>query len=141
MELEETNEPDQLVFNPLTDNFNGEKTLETNPEHLLTQKYDLEFEVDPLFQKRSAQFDDSSYNKLMLNSVAVSSEMEIQFSANTKVPLSRKGDKSWLELCRSEIPARHELFNARVCNDLAWFKEELVRSLDYNELLEEQKTF
>jgi len=47
--MEETNEPDLLVFNPLKENFEGDRTLETNPENLLTNKYDLEFEIDPLF--------------------------------------------------------------------------------------------
>ena len=65
------------MFNPLKDSLEGERTLETNPENLLTQKYDMEFEVDPLFQKRSAQFDDSNFTKLMLNATQVTPALEI----------------------------------------------------------------
>ena len=36
----------------------GAKTLEKNPDNLDVEQYDIEFDVDPLFKKTSAKFDE-----------------------------------------------------------------------------------
>lgn len=43
--------------NKSTDSY-GIKTLEKNPESLDVIQYDIEFDVDPLFKKTSAKFDE-----------------------------------------------------------------------------------
>ena len=36
----------------------NKKTIETNIDHLNLSKFDLEYDVDPLFKKNSARFDE-----------------------------------------------------------------------------------
>ncbi len=47
------------------------KTLEKNLNNINTAKYDLEFDVDPLFSKTSAKFDESGTKGLLLNNISV----------------------------------------------------------------------
>lgn len=49
----------------------GDATLEKNLNNIDTNKYDLEFDVDPLFQKTSAKFDEGGAKGLLLNNVSV----------------------------------------------------------------------
>ena len=49
----------------------GDNTLEKNLNNIDTNKYDLEFDLDPLFQKTSAKFDEGGAKGLLLNNVAV----------------------------------------------------------------------
>lgn len=48
-----------------------ESTLERNEENLNTNKYDLEFEMDPLFKITSAKFDAGGIQGLLLNNLQV----------------------------------------------------------------------
>jgi condensin complex subunit 2 len=48
-----------------------ESTLEKNEENLNTNKYDLEFEMDPLFKITSAKFDAGGIQGLLLNHLQV----------------------------------------------------------------------
>eukprot|EP01103_Thecamoeba_quadrilineata_P005125 TRINITY_DN1496_c0_g1_i3.p1 TRINITY_DN1496_c0_g1~~TRINITY_DN1496_c0_g1_i3.p1 ORF type:complete len:348 (-),score=104.07 TRINITY_DN1496_c0_g1_i3:428-1387(-) len=50
----------------------GLNTLEPNPESLEVKKFDLEFEVDPLFRKTSAAFDEGGARGLLLNNLSLS---------------------------------------------------------------------
>lgn len=52
-------------------NTGGEATLEKNVNNIDTNKYDLEFEIDPLFQQTSAKFDEGGAKGLLLNNLAV----------------------------------------------------------------------
>lgn len=47
------------------------KTLERNLNNINTTKYDLEFDVDPLFSKTSAKFDETGSKGLLLNNINV----------------------------------------------------------------------
>ncbi len=49
----------------------GASTLEKNISNINTTKYDLEFEIDPLFQKTSAKFDEGGAKGLLLNNLEV----------------------------------------------------------------------
>ena len=49
----------------------GEGTLEKNLNNIDTNKYDLEFDIDPLFQKKSAKFDEGGAKGLLLNNLQV----------------------------------------------------------------------
>lgn len=50
----------------------GEGTLEKNLHNIDANKYDLEFDIDPLFQKTSAKFDEGGAKGLLLNNLSVS---------------------------------------------------------------------
>lgn len=47
------------------------KTIEKNLNNINTTKYDLEFDVDPLFSKTSAKFDETGSKGLLLNNINV----------------------------------------------------------------------
>jgi len=49
----------------------GEGTLEKHLHNIDTNKYDLEFDIDPLFQKTSAKFDEGGAKGLLLNNLSV----------------------------------------------------------------------
>lgn len=49
----------------------GENTLEKNINNINTDKFDLEFEVDPLFKKTTARFDENNAKGLLLNNIFV----------------------------------------------------------------------
>lgn len=73
------NEPDYLILNPLKENFQGEETLEKNAGNLVTDNFDLEFDLDPLFRRKTACFDESGCQNLLLNTIAVNPNLELQF--------------------------------------------------------------
>jgi len=50
---------------------NEQETLEKNIANITVDKYDIEFDVDPLFKKTTAQFDESSARGLLLNNLMV----------------------------------------------------------------------
>ena len=47
------------------------QTTERNPKALDISTFDLEFEVDPLFQKTSAAFDEGGVEGLLLNHLCI----------------------------------------------------------------------
>lgn len=49
----------------------GENTLEKNINNINTDKFDLEFDVDPLFKRTTARFDESNAKGLLLNNTFV----------------------------------------------------------------------
>lgn len=59
----------------------NEKFLENNPEKLNAEKYDLEFDIDPLFSKTSAKFDESASKALLLNNLIVNKQLKMEFSS------------------------------------------------------------
>lgn len=56
-------------------NTGGENTLEKNPAALDTNKYDLEFEIDPLFQQTSAKFDEAGAKGLLMNNLTINENL------------------------------------------------------------------
>jgi condensin complex subunit 2 len=50
---------------------NEENTLEKKESNILIDHYDIEFDIDPLFKKTTAQFDESSAKGLLLNNLMV----------------------------------------------------------------------
>ena len=49
----------------------GAKTLEKNVDKLDTVHYDMEFDIDPLFKKTSAKFDEGGAVSLLVNTLSV----------------------------------------------------------------------
>lgn len=56
-------------------NAGGENTLEKNPANIDTTKYDLEFEIDPLFQQTSAKFDEAGAKGLLMNNLTINENL------------------------------------------------------------------
>ena len=70
--MQENNDPnDEDYIASKIKSFKGTKTLESNPENLNCNKYDLEHEMDPLFQKQSAKFDEGGSIGLLLHRLEV----------------------------------------------------------------------
>eukprot|EP00051_Salpingoeca_urceolata_P005019 m.69652 g.69652 ORF g.69652 m.69652 type:complete len:697 (-) comp14006_c0_seq1:222-2312(-) len=63
-------------------------TIENNPASLNVKKFDLEFDVDPLFRQTSAAFDEGGARGLLLNHLSVQHEGGLVFdsSETTHVP-------------------------------------------------------
>ncbi|EAR87714.2 condensin complex subunit 2 (macronuclear) [Tetrahymena thermophila SB210] len=57
----------------------GQKQIE-KPEKLIVDKYDILFDLDPLFRKKSQYFDDTSSEGLLLNVLEVDKELCINLS-------------------------------------------------------------
>ena len=49
-------------------------TVEKNLKNINVNKFELEFDVDPLFKKTTAKFDEQGANSLLQNTLAVSSQ-------------------------------------------------------------------
>ncbi len=60
--------PDPLISQ---NHHQGEETLEKNKENLITECYELEFEVDPLFGKNSIKFDEMGVRGLLINNIQI----------------------------------------------------------------------
>ncbi|KAJ3214615.1 hypothetical protein HK099_006783 [Clydaea vesicula] len=57
-------------------------TLEKDPNLLNLKKFDLEFDVDPLFKKTSADFDEGGAKGLLLNNLSIGNKGKIIFDAS-----------------------------------------------------------
>ena len=60
-------------------------TLEMNPESIQYKKLDLEFEVDPMFKKTSAAFDEGGARGLLLNHLCVRDGCTVVLDSTTTV--------------------------------------------------------
>ena len=69
--LKETNEEEIILTKKGKKEISESSTLEKNPANLEIVKYDLEFDIDPLFQKTSAKFDESGAKGLLLQNLNV----------------------------------------------------------------------
>mmetsp|Transcript_5146 Transcript_5146/g.15387 ORF Transcript_5146/g.15387 Transcript_5146/m.15387 type:complete len:665 (-) Transcript_5146:1933-3927(-) len=58
-------------------------TLETNIENITSTKVEVDYGVDPLFQKMSAAFDEGGAKGMLLNTLSIGSSCEIIFDSCT----------------------------------------------------------
>ena len=56
---------------------NEENTLEKRETNITVDHYDIEFDIDPLFKKTTALFDESSSRGLLLNNLMVDGNLKI----------------------------------------------------------------
>ena len=61
------------------------QTTERNPKALDISTFDLEFEVDPLFQKTSAAFDEGGVEGLLLNHLCIRYAVPNWYSSHTHI--------------------------------------------------------
>ena len=52
-------------------NSKGERYIETNINNISSNNYDLEFDLDPMFEKNSKQFDGADSKGLLLSKLTV----------------------------------------------------------------------
>lgn len=53
----------------------SDETIEKNIANITLMRYDIQFEVDPLFCKTSARFDDASSKGILLNNISVGTKI------------------------------------------------------------------
>lgn len=58
-----------------------DKHIEKKPENLIATKYDVEFDIDPLFKKTSEKFDAAEAKALLLNNLHIDEHLRIEFSS------------------------------------------------------------
>ena len=58
-------------------NHNGGNTIENNHEKLNLTKYDLEFDIDPLFKSMTAKFNESGAKSLLLNTLPLDENLDV----------------------------------------------------------------
>ncbi|CAG8766832.1 1983_t:CDS:1, partial [Acaulospora colombiana] len=63
----------------------SEATLVKDYSQLTVKKFDLEFSVDPLFKKTSADFDEGGAQGLLLNHLSIDADGKIIFDASDAV--------------------------------------------------------
>ena len=64
------------------------ETIEKNPEALCLKNFDLEFSIDPLFKKTSAEFDEGNNRGTLLKSLEVSPlDNLVIFDSSDKIPI------------------------------------------------------
>lgn len=82
-------------------------TLETKVENLNVKKFDLEFDVDPLFRKTSAAFDEGGARGLLLNHLFVQHRAELLFDSSDSVGSPQHTG------CSSSTPVEVDMANLR----------------------------
>ncbi|EPQ31638.1 uncharacterized protein PFL1_00971 [Pseudozyma flocculosa PF-1] len=71
---------------------NKEATLAKNFSQIQAKKFDLEFTVDPLFKKTSADFDEGGAGGLLMNHLGVDSNGRVVFDASDVAGVGDEGD-------------------------------------------------
>ncbi|KRX10294.1 hypothetical protein PPERSA_09678 [Pseudocohnilembus persalinus] len=77
---------EEILNNLNNKKFRGDVTIEKRVDNLNIQKYDLEFQIDPLFQKTSAKFDGGNMS-LLLNNQNISKEINIILESQNVYPI------------------------------------------------------
>ncbi|CAH1758302.1 2226_t:CDS:10 [Entrophospora sp. SA101] len=110
----------------------SESTLVTSYDQLILKKFDLEFTVDPLFKKTSADFDEGGAQGLLLNHLSVDSDVKIIFDASDAIPVHKMEDDNNIEdnsiqlmdltkLRTTFLPDLESIFSKDICPVLKGF--------------------
>ncbi|TPX69953.1 hypothetical protein SpCBS45565_g01987 [Spizellomyces sp. 'palustris'] len=118
-DLESGEDDDQINAKPSKKRANRSgNTLERDMNNLNVKKFDLEFMVDPLFKKTSADFDEGGAHGLLLNHLSISPEGRMVFDAGDADMASRVAAPETL----NEDPARE-------CIDIVKLKARFLDNL------------
>jgi hypothetical protein len=60
-----------------------EDTIEKNIANITLTRYDIQFEVDPLFCKTSAKFDDASSKGILLNNIRIDANLKLMMDSES----------------------------------------------------------
>ncbi|XP_035672015.1 condensin complex subunit 2-like isoform X2 [Branchiostoma floridae] len=107
-------------------------TVENNLKNINVNNFDLEFEVDPLFKKMSATFDEGGTRGLLLNHLSCRDDsMELLFDSNAvamatfgdKVEISRNMEQvDFSEFLKGQHNLLERISTTQVCLPFADFK-------------------
>ncbi|KAL4479235.1 hypothetical protein ABPG72_011447 [Tetrahymena utriculariae] len=138
----------------------NELTIEKNLSNITLNKYDIQFEVDPLFCKTSEKFDDSSSKGILLNNIKINSNLKLLIDSENFVhnlpqdsstrqsldyknqintPAKKKSNKNKVQgACKNEklsfnnIQIRSDLYELELCNGLEHFVGNMLNFEDSN---------
>lgn len=88
-------------------------TIESNPANLNMKNAELQFDVDPLFKKTSASFDEGGASGLLLNSLSVFSGCTIVFDSSLPLLPPPKADEADDDAGSSDRPAAVDMSSLR----------------------------
>ncbi|CAD8098843.1 unnamed protein product [Paramecium sonneborni] len=104
-------------------NTGGENTLEKNQANIDTNKYDLEFEIDPLFQQTSAKFDEAGAKGLLMNNLTINENLMLALDSDV-LPIKPVFSSLNIEKYKSFMKNLH---NLRLCPELTEFRENMFQ--------------
>ncbi|KAL4432644.1 hypothetical protein ABPG74_004937 [Tetrahymena malaccensis] len=137
----------------------NESTIEKNLSNITLNKYDIQFEVDPLFCKTSEKFDDSSSKGILLNNIKINSNLKLLIDSENFVhnlpqdssarqsidkkqqntPLKKKSSKKKVQgiyknekLSFNNIQIRSDLNELELCSGLEYFVGNMLNFEDSN---------
>ncbi|EAS02428.3 condensin complex subunit 2 (macronuclear) [Tetrahymena thermophila SB210] len=137
----------------------NESTIEKNLSNITLNKYDIQFEVDPLFCKTSEKFDDSSSKGILLNNIKIDSNLKLLIDSENFVhnlpqdssarqsldkdqqntPMKKKSDKKKVKglyknekLSLQNIQIRSDLYELELCSGLENFVGNMLNLEDSN---------
>jgi condensin complex subunit 2 len=117
----------------------GSSTLEKDVHKLDLDKYDLEFDVDPLFKNMTARFNETGARGLLLKTLQLDNNIDILLETNQTIKNTElKGEIS--EAIRSIIQDIYHDFNdyfadLELCPNLSYFKQHVIDLEDKDEKL------
>ncbi|CAD8068697.1 unnamed protein product [Paramecium primaurelia] len=104
-------------------NTGGENTLEKNQANIDTNKYDLEFEIDPLFQQTSAKFDEAGAKGLLMNNLTINENLMLALDSDV-LPIKPITCSLNIEKYKSFLKNLH---NLKLCPELTEFRENMFQ--------------
>lgn len=116
-------------------------------------KYDLEFDIDPLFHKTSAKFDESAAKGLLLNNLFVNRHLKIDFSSfredfSSDIIEEHFQEKTLIkyenfnDLKINCIVSTQELKNLEICNKMEHILQHMrmqIEHIDKYELIKDEE--
>ncbi|PKY42521.1 barren [Rhizophagus irregularis] len=123
-------------------NTRSETTLVKDYNSLTIKKFDLEFSIDPLFKKISADFDEGGAQGLLLNHLSVDTDGKIIFDSSDAIPdedndnrIDTEDNEPKIEIFKLRstryIFGLHQIFNKEICPSLRNFKLSGDNVLDF----------
>ncbi|CAD8166120.1 unnamed protein product [Paramecium octaurelia] len=104
-------------------NTGGENTLEKNQANIDTNKYDLEFEIDPLFQQTSAKFDEAGAKGLLMNNLTINENLMLALDSDV-LPIKPITCSLNIDKYKSFLK---NLNNLKLCPELTEFRENMFQ--------------
>lgn len=110
----------------------GEGTLEKNMHNIDANKYDLEFDIDPLFQKTSAKFDEGGAKGLLLNNLSINDQLYLMFDSGNVLDLSEADSQQQkrppvTKATFTGLDISVDILRSRLCPELINFKQTYLK--------------
>eukprot|EP01119_Soliformovum_irregulare_P020385 TRINITY_DN6591_c0_g1_i3.p1 TRINITY_DN6591_c0_g1~~TRINITY_DN6591_c0_g1_i3.p1 ORF type:complete len:660 (+),score=227.59 TRINITY_DN6591_c0_g1_i3:242-1981(+) len=111
----------------------GVNTLESNLENISVKKFDMMFDVDPLFKKTTAQFDEAGTRGLLLNQLSVYNNCELVFDSSDAVESSKDVDANAeidITELRKKLKIKKSLDDLSICPTYNNFEFGKIQEVD-----------